>query len=163
VATLCVLGLAAPSYGASTRAEYVAQVDPVCQASHSRQKTLNQAYQRKTKALIARGAETDPPSRALLRLTLRFYDRIARIQRAANRDVSSVPPAPGDEQAVTQWVSLHGRSIELFNRAIHLFARTRDEHKFKQLIGRSQTAEMNAEFAVEGFHFQYCTPLLANP
>jgi hypothetical protein len=63
---------------------------------------------------------------------------------------------------VAQVVRLRSKRIKLTNRAIHACARSRKAHQFRRLMGRANTAEVNAESLVADFHFQHCTPLLAD-
>jgi hypothetical protein len=161
--TVIALAIAATAaYGAATRAEYVAQVDPICQAGKTKLKRESRKYGHRIRALRKQGIDTEKPTKRVLRLAVRFYDRVARIQRSANQQIAAVPPAPGDEQLVAEWLRLRSKRIKLTNRAIHAYARSRKAHQFRRLMGRANTAEVNAESLVADFHFQHCTPLLAD-
>jgi hypothetical protein len=100
---------------ATTRADYVAQVDQICAST-------TQGFGRlgpKLKSLFGPKAisplPTDPstPTKKQLKRSLnRFINRISRILASLNRALGStteqialVAPAPGDEPAVAQWIA----------------------------------------------------------
>jgi hypothetical protein len=101
----------APAYAASTRAEYVAQVEPIC---HAAQKPTFKAYGALFKGLSKAGLVGDQPeiSRKTRRISARllgtFYLRISNVYASTTAQISAVLPAPGDEAAVTR--RLDGRN-----------------------------------------------------
>jgi hypothetical protein len=161
IAVLALVACAATAQAAPTRADYVAQVDPICQASKASQKHEARKYKRQFRRLREQGLDPDRPTKRAIRMTVRFYDRLARIQRGTTNQIAIVPPAPGDEPLVAEWLRLRSMRIELTNHAIHAYARNRKSHQFKRLLEKANLAEINAESAVADFHFRYCTPLLA--
>src|SRR5215813_7323572 len=95
---LIALALAATAaYAAATRAEYVAQVDPICRAANPKQNALLKALERRIKQLHRHGVDTETPAKRVIRIALRYYDRLAEIQRGENAQIAIVTPAPGDE------------------------------------------------------------------
>jgi hypothetical protein len=162
VIVLAVL-TSATAYAASTRAEYVAQVDPICRAGHSKEKTVVRSLKKRARQLQKRGIDTSQPTKPVIRIAVRYYDRIAAIQRDVNGQISLITPAPGDEATISQWLRERGEYTDLFNRSFHVFAHGKRTKRFKQLIGRAFRHELDGEELVGDFGFQYCTPFLANP
>jgi hypothetical protein len=149
------------AYGASTRAEYVAQVDPICQAGFVKEKAVNRSFKKRAKRLHKHGIDTTEPTKPVLRIAVRLFDRIARIARAVNSQILVIPPAPGDEAIISQWLQLRGEATDLTQRSIHVFAHGK-ERRFKQLIGRSFNRRLDAEEIVQDFGFKHCVQFLAD-
>jgi hypothetical protein len=108
--TVIALPIAAtPANAATTRAEYVAQVDQVC-GSFTPQFTK---LSRSLKKLVGKSNEVVTESDAQEKRRLnrifrglgRFVGKEAKVLGAMTEQVALVPPAPGDEAAVAQWIA----------------------------------------------------------
>jgi hypothetical protein len=101
---LLALG-AATAYGASTRAEYVTQVVPICQSA---KKPVFKAFGRYSKQVKRLGGN-QASDRALRGPTSHLYLRWASIYGRVTEQLVSIPPPPGDEQTVAAWLGDRGQ------------------------------------------------------
>ncbi len=107
---------AVPAGAATTRAEYVAQVDQICSQSPRSSGRLGP----KIKSLFSPNASSPLPlpgaaeqtKKQIHRSLNRFINRLTRLLAGFNRAFGStaeqlalIPPAPGDEAAVAQWIA----------------------------------------------------------
>jgi hypothetical protein len=155
VLLLAIAVLAAPANAATTRAEYVAQVDPICHAADTRMSAVIRSLKKSAKQLKQRGIDTEEPTKPVVRVAVRGYNRIALIARNAFTQISVVTAAPGDETTVSAWLRQLSREIDRFQRAIHAFAH-RKVHRYKQLMYKSSLSGLEADVLVRDFGFQYC-------
>jgi hypothetical protein len=139
--------------GASTRSEYVAQVDPICQNTHVQEKAAAHSFKARAHQLIKRGV--DPESKPGIRAAVHFYGRIARAERRAIGDIASVAPAPGDEEIISKWL---GKRMKVVARLQHLIRvlPQGEEHKARRAISRAFKADFEADNLVQDFGFRYC-------
>ena len=150
-----------PAYGASTRAEYVAQVDPICQTAAKPEAKAYYGQVRANRKLYLQIQAGVPRRRAYehyFRRAVRFIRRRERVYSGETTQISAVPPAPGDEQVVGQWLQKRVESAELLDRAIVAAHR----RKFSNMAGFEDfagAAEADGENFVADFGFRYCTPI----
>jgi hypothetical protein len=113
---LLALG-AATAHGASSRAEYVAQADPICQAGSAQEHAAFKSYVKSVKR-YDKHHHGDPyrPSKKAIRLVVRHYSRVLAIERSMNSQLSSISAAPGDEAAVNKWLQLRSQAADLLER-----------------------------------------------
>jgi len=153
---------------ATTRAEYVAQVDQICSQSSRDSGRLGP----KLKILFGPNALSpipgapQPTKKQIHRSLNRLVNRIARILATFNRTFSAtteqialVPAAPGDEGAVAQWIS------GLRQYAIHTAESLRALRHHKPgaalfLQGLAVDALNSGGAAVQGFGIGICTTSL---
>jgi hypothetical protein len=90
---------------ASSRAEYITQVVPICQSAR---KPVFKAFDRYSKQVRRLGGK-DASERVLRRPTSRLYLRWASIYGRVTGQIASIPPAPGDEQTVATWLADRGQ------------------------------------------------------
>jgi hypothetical protein len=140
---------------ASTRAEYVAQVDPICQQENISQKAVVRSLNKRVKLLAKRGFDRQKPSKPIARLIIRGYDRLAGIQRGANGSIALVTPAPGDQTTTSSWIQQRAAFATVFQRAGHLFAQQK-QRKALALFFRALRIEDQAEHLIEPFGFRFC-------
>lgn len=81
---------------------------------------------------------------------------IAAIERDENAQIAPVPPAPGDEQLVAEWLSDRAKAIELYNDAFHAYARNQKVHQFRRLLGKSGEASLEAYSVAEDLGIKSC-------
>jgi hypothetical protein len=155
-ALFAIAVLAAPANAASTRAEYVAQVDPICQKAHVAGKRETGRFKRQVRRLVHHGLDPDHPTKAARRASVRFADRVARDRHGALGQIAVIAPAPGDETVAAEWLRLKGQEINHFRQAYHAFARNLKPHQFRRLMGKSNTAGIHAFSLVADWGFQYC-------
>jgi hypothetical protein len=154
VCCLAVLLVAAPAQGAATRAEYVAQVDPICQAAAPELKRSLAAVREPSPARI----EQLDPKEGLKRVARSFGKALGRTNKvltAMTTRIATVPAAPGDELTVADWI-LNQRSAEdLLGRAARAGKRGKFFRMFPLLQGYEEAvAALRA--SVRGFGFRHC-------
>jgi hypothetical protein len=175
VATVTIALAVVPSTAsaAATRADYVSQVDQICATTTKgfgrlgpRLKTL---FGPKAYAPPHMQGSSSPTKKQLRRLRNRFVNRLARVLEILNQSLSStteqialVTPAPGDEDAVAQWIAGLRQYVTFTASSI----RSLRHHKPGNALAfqRQATQALNAGgAAVQGFGIVSClTSLSAN-
>jgi hypothetical protein len=151
---------AAPASAAATRAEYVAQVDQTCSSSAP-------AFKKTFKTILNLGNKMPPlpdgadPKRFLRKLN-RWGKQLARAQRRFDRvfatmveGIAAVPPAPGDEAAVGQWVNGLRQYVDLSARASRA-AKHGKIFKGLSFLDKAGAALDTGGVAVQGFGITTC-------
>ncbi len=114
----CALaGLAtAPSAGAAaTRAEYAAQANAICAGYEDQQRELLRKLGRAPKF----DASAEAQRRYLKRLT-KSAGKLQKLDAMTAADLSTIPPAPGDETLAAEWLASLRRAIDLVKPAVRL-------------------------------------------
>jgi hypothetical protein len=143
---------------ATTRAEYVAQVDPICQSAQAQEAVALQPVLRAFKR--DQKHHSRKTSRRAARAFRAYFQQYAVIERAANAQIATVTPAPDDVSLIQVWVRARG---ELLDDETQLFSGGLKPKKglkglgqvfglFFGLIGR----EFEVADLVRDFGFQYC-------
>lgn len=154
VATLVTsLGLiavgTASADAASTRAEYVAQAEAVCAApSPQILKILKQ------EGKVIKQARDLTPSEYAVRMG-RLLGRLATIEGRILSQLWTIPPAPGDEVIIAQWLQGSRDGWTLLLRAV----RAGKHGNLGQMLARlkrSISVTTQAEQPVASFGFQAC-------
>jgi hypothetical protein len=101
-----LLGTTPPSASATgTRADYAAQVNPICAAADSQSAQLIEEFNnRKLKREKGKGSLKKFWLAIARGFTLNDH-RLEGIEKAALSQIAQIPPAPGDEALVAQWVA----------------------------------------------------------
>jgi hypothetical protein len=160
VITMIALAITAtPAHGASTRAEYVAQVDPICKSELRTEKAVIRPAKKRYDRLVKRGLDPDKPSKPIGRLVIRVYDHLAQIQREADSQIATVPPAPGDESTVTTWLQDRAAFTRQFKQAGHAFGHQKLRRFYRLILGAYEHDE-RAEELIQDFGFSSCTDIL---
>jgi hypothetical protein len=154
--TVLALAITASSASAaSTRAEYIAQVDPICQAAHVTNKAAARRFKKRAHQLVRRGMDPDHPSSAGIRAVVRFYGLVLRVDRRADTEIARVTPPPGDEELITEWLQTRSRVPTRLKQFIRAFSAGK-EHKARRAISRAFKAGFNAYNLMRGFGFRHC-------
>jgi hypothetical protein len=162
IAVLALAIVAQEADAAATRAEYVAQVDPICQAGRAREKAAARSFKKRVRLLKERGVDLDEPTKRGNRLVVAFYDRIARIYKNVDGQISAVVPAPGDEAIISEWLKRRERPPDLLERAVHAFARGK-EKRSSQLFTKAFRAGLFSQIPVQDFGFKSCVEIDPGP
>jgi hypothetical protein len=152
---------ASPAAAASTRAEYVAQVDPICQAAQAQEAAALQPFLRAAKRAQKHHKLRNPKvEKRLARRFVRFFSQYAAIERQVNAQIATIQPAPEDVSLVQVWLRARGELIELesrlfttkpnVGRGLKGFARFFND--FLTLAAR----QLEVVDLVRDFGFQYC-------
>jgi hypothetical protein len=157
--TMIALAIMAPgAHAAANRAEYVAQVDPICQAAIGPQaKALNsfsKAFQH-FKQRVQSGRITKGTFTKLLRQTAGFLSRFKGIGANVTTQIEAVPPPPGDVGTVTFWLLNRRAAEQLVASAVSALKHYRLKAYFR-LIAQAEATEAGARVLVSSFGFRYC-------
>ena len=116
IAMIALAIIATTASAATTRAEYVTQVDQICassaQGSGRLGPKLKSLFGPHAISLLPTPGSSTPTKKQLQRSLNRFINRITRLLARTNRALGStteqialVAPAVGDEAAVAQWIA----------------------------------------------------------
>ncbi len=172
--TLTVPAIAAvPASAATTRAQYVAQVDQICSQSPRSSGRLGP----KLKTLFSPNAPSplpppgaaEPTKKQIHRSLNRFINRLTRLLASFNRafgatteQLALIPPAPGDEAAVAQWIA----GLRQYAMYTADSLRALRQHKPGAALffqGLAIDALNSGGAAVQGFGISVCTTFLPPP
>jgi hypothetical protein len=157
IAVIVVLA-PADANAASTRAEYIAQVDPICQAFVDPENAALRAYRKNAKRwdrLASKGTlkawlkQTRRVSRSLLRLT--------QLDTTLNDQIAAVPPPAADAGAIATWLNARVQANAFAASAAAALNRPVPAiNKYFKLIDRANAALAASTRAIAGFGFQVC-------
>jgi hypothetical protein len=143
---------------ASTRAEYVAQADPICE---SVEKPVSKALGRYFKTLERKGLIEDSNSAETVRTAggavARVAHRWARIYGNVTTGLSTIAAPPGDEITISTWLQARGTVKELLDQGARASKR-RKVHRVAVLSKRVGAAVRTANDQVRDFGFLSCAP-----
>jgi hypothetical protein len=140
-ATLAVVSIAHAA-GGPTRAEYVAQVEPICKAN-----TL--ASQR-----ILAGARDKVKRGKLARAGAQFIRAAAAFGKATG-EIAAVPPPPADEPKLSKWIE-HLRLVQSYLRKTGRELKSGDRSDTTADVIKLRSAGNAANNVVYDFEFHYC-------
>jgi hypothetical protein len=144
---------ATAAFATATRAEYVAQVDPICQSAHIKGKTALHSFKARIRQLKSRGI--DPEGKAGIRAAVQFYGRVVRIVRPTFSEIARVPAPPGDEALISQWLRRNAQVVERLQNFVRLLPQGK-ERKAQRAFSRALQADFDADNLVRDFGFKYC-------
>jgi len=114
---IAALAIAATSASAATtRAEFVAQVDPICQNGQAQEAVAAQPFLRAVKR--AKKHHNRKTSRKADRALGVYFQQYAAIERAVNSQIATVSPAPDDVSLVQVWLRARGELLDLETRLV---------------------------------------------
>lgn len=151
-----VLAGVAPAHAASTRAEYIGQVDPICQASVAPMDTAASAYKRNYKrwvrglfhgTLKAWVKQTGRTARSLSQLNL--------LHTAVTNQIAAVPPLASDAGTIGTWLNDRRQAEAFATSAAAAFSRFKFD-RFDKQLRRAGDADAAGVMAIAGFGFQVC-------
>jgi hypothetical protein len=149
----------ATAYGASTRAEYVAQVDPICQLAIP---SYNQAFATFRKAVLKKKGGKQAlkhPEVVTEQVRLpasRLYLSLGSTYASTSLQIAAVPPAPDDVERVNAWLSLRAAvaaDLQAASRAL----KNKHLHQFDRTLIQGDLDIRAANASVGDFGFQFCT------
>jgi hypothetical protein len=127
---------------ASTRAEYIAQVDPICEASNQ---GLTRLWKRFVRADKQHKLHT--AGNALATIATNLVSSDAKLQ--------AIPPPPGDEARVSQWLGMFDQIAHNYKISASAY-RLGTYKRVSRLIDRSDRLNRNADSLMADFPFQVC-------
>jgi hypothetical protein len=136
---------AAPADAASTRAEYIAQADPIC---HSTNVAVAQA---------ARGIRSDE-RQGRFKVAARKLRKEIPLQSAGVEQIAAIEPPPADAQLLGTWVQMLRSQLPVAAQLATDFARGRIRKAAKVDVRFGKLIQQT-EALVTSFGFQYCQQL----
>jgi hypothetical protein len=169
LALVLVAVAATPSQAASTRAEYIAQVEPICQAANEASKKHDRkVVQRIKPKLIAFlndvfDPDAEEPSKKENRRFIRFFISIfakttghaAFIFDQATTQIYAIPPVPGEEGLIGGWLAGRSLAVDQVQAAIRA-ARHGRGRLSGRLLDQSDKTLLAAQEPVNAYGFQAC-------
>ena len=135
-----------PAHAASTRAEYIAQADPICQST--------QAAERRE--LGPKGTVLRLMKKGRFKAAAHRYRNSGVAYSAGVEQLAGLSPPSADVQLIGTWLQMLRAFIPVGNRATAAMAHGRDPAKFLRRIG-SMNVQTHA--LVADFGFAYCQKL----
>ncbi|HEX3294991.1 MAG TPA: hypothetical protein VHR38_14765 [Solirubrobacterales bacterium] len=156
LATSTLLIGAPAASAASTRAEYIAQVDPICQANLVPVRSSGARFQSSRKKMNRLAIAGN--GKAWLRQSKRTasaLDRFAGAEQTMIEQIALVSPPPADSTAVGTWVN-GVTQADAFRRAEAAALRQLKIAKANRLADQVAKAQAPAYAAIADFGFQVC-------
>jgi hypothetical protein len=155
---------------ATTRAEYVTQVDQICrqspQSSGRLGPKLKELFNPNAQSPLPLEGTPEPTEKQIHRSLTRFINRLTRLLAGFNRASEStteqlalIPPAPGDEAAVAQWIA-GLRQHEMYTAESLRALRHHKPRAALAFQGLAIDALNSGGAAVQGFGIRLCTTSL---
>jgi hypothetical protein len=154
---LLTVGVAAtPASAASTRAEYVAQVDPICQSFVGPTVSAGSAYNKDYKEWTRRLSKgTLKGWVRQTRRTARSLGRFNELHAALTEQIAAVPPPAADVAAISTWLD-DRRQADVFSvSAASAFGHFKFA-QFHKKINQANAADAAGVTAISGFGFLAC-------
>jgi len=153
---LLAVGGAGHARAASTHAEYVAQVDPICQSWAGTLGRAAAAYNHNLKRLgrLAKSGTL----RAFARQDKRTADalnHLGSMHTSATNQIESVQPVPEDARVILAWITDRRRAENYIWSAAGALRRGRFA-RFSQQIGQANEAVVTSLHDIAEFGFQVC-------
>jgi hypothetical protein len=150
------LAITATSASAATRAEWVAQVDPICQSGETQEQALLQPLIKRSKRLDRRDTLNRKATRRLERAYRRYFLQYANVERAVNSQIATIPPAAEDVSLVQVWLRARGELVDL-ETGLFSGKGGKSFGKFFSEIFELFGREFEARDLVRDFGFQHCS------
>jgi hypothetical protein len=143
-----------PSDAAGTRAEYVAQVDPICHAADLKGKRLTRKHHLPEVIELGelRSGEREDQLIVARQLGLNAHKVIGPFIAA----VSPIPPPPGDEAIIAKWIGDYRFFMRNSIRAVAAIRHGKPRRAYHLVIVTFPGIFEDAQ-ALEPWGFQYCT------
>jgi hypothetical protein len=158
--TVVAVGMtAATASAAPTRAEYVAQVDPICQAGLVQETAAARPLAKKLRRLKKHAHSRKARRRAAkrqARALARFYDFVAGVEQGVTAQIAPIPPPTEDTSLIQVWVRVRGEEVVVTQRLFRSFAKGDFFGAFGLLFEVVAKSE-EASDLVRDFGFQYCS------
>jgi hypothetical protein len=161
--TLIALGIAVialaigtgTASAATTRADWVAQVDPICQSASQPAGNATRAYFKILKSAGKHAKNPKQLSHILTAGALRFLRRLATIYSDITERVAVIPPAPGDEAAIAAWLDGRRAAKADVDRALGLGKHGKGK-KASRFFTQASQAESQGTANVQDFGLSVC-------
>jgi hypothetical protein len=163
IAALAVAAaMPSPASAASTRGEYLAQIEPICQQANEQAKRQAQKINRALKKSLKKAATQEKNGKpgdvfadVFILAVIKLVGPDNRLFERTTARIAAVPPAAGDEAVVTAWLTGRTESTELVWDAL----RAGKHHKANRMFGlldASTEALRKAQQPVQAFGLNHC-------
>jgi|SRR5262245_11031113 len=147
-----------PANAASTRAEYITQVDPICAPFVSLENDAYRAYRRNSKRWFH--LASSGTLKAWLnasRRTSKSLTRFSQIDMSLNEQIAAVPPPTADAGTIGTWLT-DRRQADAFaaSAAAALNRPVPQVGKYFKRVKQANGAAAASSRVIEGFGFQVC-------
>jgi hypothetical protein len=156
--TVIVVALVAAPAQASSRDDYVAKVDPICQqaipAAKDTVASINRSIRRYVRDVVSGVSRREAAKRYFNRISRAVFHFTGTI-RDLEAKIAAVPVPPADSGYVTLWLRDVTSAMDLADQA----ARALRNRKFRAFHAQWEQAlavDQEADVWVGGFGFQYC-------
>ena len=157
IAGVALAIIATPANAAATRAEYIAQVDPICQSALASESATLKQYTRRVKRIRKHHPDVEiHPTKQFLRTVSAGYRKLAGEVSLANSQITPITPAPGDEFTVSRWMQDRTAFAQAAQRAGRLIAHGNLKRFFRAAVAMLDY-EAAARDVILGFGFTYCS------
>jgi hypothetical protein len=159
--TVALAITATAASAATTRAEWVAQVDPICQNGQAQEAVAGQPLIRAAKrANKNHGSKGKKSAKKLVRIFIRYFQQYAAIEHSVNDRIATIPPAPDDVSLVQVWLRARNELLDIqnqfFTQTLHLKG-LKGFNEFFELVIQLAGREQETVDLVRDFGFQYCS------
>jgi flagellar basal body L-ring protein FlgH len=161
-ATVACAAVPASAEAAATRAEYLAQIEPICQQANQEAKRIARRTNRALKKRLRKAnqqAKNDDRGKPVGDIfTLIIIKQAAPENRLFERTtamIRGVAPAPGDEATVTAWLAGRDESTRLVREAIKAGKNSKPNQMFT-LLDESTVALRKGQQPVQAFGLNHC-------
>jgi hypothetical protein len=141
-------------YGASSRVEYVAQVDPICHTADLKGKRLTRKHHLPSVIELGdlRSGDREDQLIVAKQLGLSAHKIVGPFIAA----VSTIPPPPGDEDIIGKWIGDYRFFMRNSIRAVRAIRHAKPRRAYHLIIATLPLIIEDVE-ALQPWGFQYCT------
>jgi hypothetical protein len=157
LATTALIAAPSGASAASTHAEYIAQVDPICQTFVGPMNDAFRAYFRNEKRLgsVAKKG-TLKQFGAQTKRTARSLKRIAQLHADLTNQIATVPPTTEDFGTIGTWLNHRRQEEALLRSAASILVQFRPYKQYFRKLNMADAADAAATRTASGFGFQVC-------
>ena len=161
-AVTIAMALPSAASGAATRAEYLAQIEPICQRANEQAKRQARKINRALKKSLQKAetqVENNKPglvfADVFILAVIKLVGPENRLFEQTTAQIAAIPPAPGDEMMVQAWLTGRTQSTELVWFALRA-GKHRKANRMFALLDASTVALRKAQQPVQAFGLNHC-------
>lgn len=144
LSTVLVGASAASASAAATRAEYAAQADPICKSSDKQTGRLSKRFVRLAKQYPFK-----------IQAAANALEGISTTISSTNSSLRLIPPPPGDEVLISQWLDIWDRIAAKYRLGASAY-RLNEFKKLNHLLSTAVRLNGQARSLVSDWPFQHC-------
>jgi len=156
---MIALAITSTAQGATTRPDWVAQVDPICANGQAQEAAAAQPLLAAAKR--AKKHHNRKTARRLNRAVLVYFAQFANIERAVNAQIATITTAPDDVSLIQVWLRARGELLDsetqLLNTNFNSKNGLKGFFKFFALLGDIVFRQQEVADLVRDFGLQSCT------